>query len=158
MKKVIIPALSSVVGAVAGGITVAKLSKDEQNRLKSLADKHLVLMKLFNQWMLTKQEGKSVVDYFHQKGIKTIAIYGMSYVGERLYDELKNTDIQVKYGIDKNADAIYSDLEIVLPKDSLQEVDAIVVTSVYFYAEIEEMLAQKTDSLILSLEDILYEL
>ena len=158
MKKVIIPALSSVVGAVAGGITVAKLSKDEQNRLKSLADKHLVLMKLFNQWMLTKQEGKSVIDYFHQKGIKTIAIYGMSYVGERLYDELKNTDIQVKYGIDKNADAIYSDLEIVLPKDSLQEVDAIVVTSVYFYAEIEEMLAQKTDSLILSLEDILYEL
>lgn len=158
MKKVIIPALSSVVGAVAGGITVAKLSKDEQNRLKSLADKHLVLMKLFNQWMLTKQEGKSVVDYFHQKGIKTIAIYGMSYVGERLYDELKNTDIQVRYGIDKNADAIYSDLEIVLPKDSLQEVDAIVVTSVYFYAEIEEMLAQKTDSLILSLEDILYEL
>lgn len=158
MKKIIIPALSTVVGVVAGGLAVARLSKDEQNRLKRLADKHLVLMKLFNQWMLTKQEGKSIVDYFHQRGMKTIAIYGMSYVGERLYDELKNTDIVVKYGIDKNADAIYSELEIVSPQESLQEVDAIIVTSIYFYTEIEEMLAQKTNSLILSLEDILYEL
>ena len=82
----------------------------------------------------------------------------MSYVGERLYDELKDSDIEVKYAIDKNADGIYSDVEIVTPQEELKEVDAIVVTPVFYFDEIVEALEKKTESEVLSLEDILYEL
>ena len=39
---------------------------------------------------------------------KEIAIYGMSYLGERLADELAGSDITVKYAIDRNADNIYA--------------------------------------------------
>ena len=109
MKKGMISVLSAIAGAgsVAVGVSMYEKHKlEEGEKWKQLADKHLALMQLFNQWMVTKQEGKSIVDYFHKESIKSIAIYGMSYVGERLYDELKDSDIEVKYAIDKNADGI----------------------------------------------------
>ena len=42
----------------------------------------------------------------------------------------------MKYAIDKNADGIYSDVEIVTPQEELKEVDAIVVTPVFYFDEI----------------------
>lgn len=161
MKKGMISVLSAIVGAGSAAVGVSMYEKhklEEGEKWKELANKHLALMQLFNQWMITKQEGKSIVDYFHKESIKSIAIYGMSYVGERLYDELKDSDIEVKYAIDKNADGIYSELEIVTPQEKLEEVDAIVVTPIFYFDEIEGTLSAKTEVAILSLEDILYEI
>ena len=81
----------------------------------------------------------------------------MSYVGETLLDELKGTDITVRYGIDKNSDTIYSDVDIVSVEDDLESVDAVVVTAITFFDEIEEKLSTKMDCPVISLEDILYE-
>lgn len=145
-----------VIGAIGGTVTAGKLSGRDESRL--LADKHLAIMRLYDQWMQTKQEGKSVVDYFHTYDIKSIAIYGMSYLGQRLYEELKDSDIDVRYCIDKNATRIYADIDIVDPEDEFEDVDAIVVTAIYFFNEIEEKLTAKTDIEILSFEDILFGL
>ena len=41
--------------------------------------------------------------------------------------------------------------------DLLGDVDAIVVTAVTFFDEIEAALSEKIDSPVISLEDILYE-
>ena len=65
--------------------------------------------------------------------------------------------IQVQYGIDKNADNIYMDVNIVTMEDELKPVDAIVVTPIFFFDDIEEELSQKIDCPIISLEDVLYE-
>ena len=81
----------------------------------------------------------------------------MSYAGETLVEELKHSDIQVAYGIDKKADTMYADVEVVSMDDPLEEVDAIVVTAITFFDEIEDQLCQKADCPIISLEDILYE-
>ena len=81
----------------------------------------------------------------------------MSYAGERLLEELKDSKIDVKYGIDKNADGIYSDIELVTMEDKLETVDAIVVTPIFFFDQIEEELSKKISCPIISLEDILYE-
>lgn len=123
-----------------------------------LADKHLTILRLFNQWIVLYQEGKSIVNYFQKNHIKSVAIYGMSYVGERLYDELKGSDIEVKYAIDRNSVKIFTDLEMFMPEDALPEVDAIIVTAVYFYDEIRKKLRENVDYPIYSLEDIIYNL
>ena len=60
-------------------------------------------------------------------------------------------------GIDQKADSIYSDVDIVTMADSLEEVDAVVVTAITFFDEIEEQLSGKLDCPVISLEDILYE-
>lgn len=160
MKKnaIILSLLTGAVGIFAG-IKIGLLNgMKKRMKLTELSDKHFVLMSLLNQWMKTKQEGKTLLKYFHDHQIDHIAIYGMSYVGERLYDELKDSDIEVKYIIDKNADKIYTEADVFTPDEILPEVAAIVVTPVFYYDEIKEILSQKVNCPILSLEDILYEL
>ena len=43
-------------------------------------------------------------------------------------------------------------------QDQLTEVDAVVVTPIVFFNEIEKELSEKLDCPIISLEDILYEI
>lgn len=158
MKKGVAGVISAVAGGVAGGVAVSVKSNKEVQKWREFSNKHLEMIKLYDQWFATKQEGKSVADYLKSEGIKTVAIYGMSFIGQRLYEELRDTGIEVKYGIDKNWDKIYVDIDMVNPEDDLEEVDAIIVTAFYFFNVIEDFLLEKTDSRILSMEDLVYAL
>jgi len=157
MKKGIIGVLLFLAGVAGGAIGSGKVIGDKVNVWHSMSDKHLALFLMMNQWVKVKQEGKSLAEYFVKNGYKNIAIYGMSYAGETLADELKGSEITVLYGIDKKADSIYADFDIVSPEEPFQNVDAVVVTSITFFDEIEAMLEKKLDCPIISLEDILYE-
>ncbi len=157
MKKGIIAVFSAVAGTLVGAGTVIKVIGDSTQKAQTMSEKHLSLFLMMNQWVGIKQEGKNLADYFRRYNYHSIAIYGMSYAGDRLLDELKDSGITVKYGIDKNADGIYSEMNLVTPDKDLPEVDAIVVTPIFFFDVIEEELSKKVNCPILSLEDILYE-
>lgn len=161
MKKgtlsILSAATGTLVGAIIGTRAIAQTVGKVGSQAKQLSDKHLALFLMMNQWVKVKQEGKSLSSYFEKNGYKEIAIYGMSYAGETLLNELKGTDICVAYGIDKNADVIYADVDVVSVEDTLKDVDAVVVTAITFFDEIEKMLDAKLDCPVLSLEDILYE-
>lgn len=160
MKKgsIIATMLGAAAGAAAGAVTMAKSKEDVLVKRKEMSDKHYDLFMLLNQWLITKQQGKEIITYFHENHYKKIAIYGMSFVGERLYDELQASDVEVCYAIDKRADNLYVDLDTYSLEDDLPEVDVIVVTAVSFFDSISDELAEKTDVPVVSLEDILYEL
>ncbi|MCI8591401.1 MAG: hypothetical protein HFI88_03420 [Lachnospiraceae bacterium] len=162
MKKVMIPILSAGAGVLAGMAAGAGLTKKASNteiaKEREMAEKHLALFLMMNRWVEVKQQGKSPADYLLTKKYQTIAIYGMSYAGERLVEELKNSGVTVSYGIDKKAGGVYSDMEVVSPEDGLREVDAVIVTSIFFMDEIEKALSVKLSCPVISLEDILYEL
>lgn len=156
MKKGIISVVSALVGAAAGAGAVGKVMAEGAEKSKNMSDKHLALFLMMNQWVKVKQEGKNLSEYFKKNDYKRIAVYGMSYAGQTLVDELKNTGIEVAYGIDRN-DSIYSDVEVCSMEDELGEVDAVVVTAITFFDDIEEKLSEKMDCPIISLEDVLYE-
>lgn len=157
MKKGISSVLSALAGAAVGAGATAKKIGDSTKKAQTMSDKHLALFLMMNQWVAVKQEGKHLAEYFERNNYHTIAIYGMSYAGERLLEELKDSGITVKYGIDKNADGIYSVIKMVTMKEELEAVDAVVVTPIFFFDEIEQELSKKMNCPILSLEDILYE-
>lgn len=158
MKKSILSLCSAMIGLVAGmGIASNFMGKSNKNK-NDLSEKHLALFLMMNQWVKVKQEGKNLKEYFEKKGYKKIAIYGMSYAGETLLDELDKSEIEVAYAIDKNANSIYLNIDTVTIEADLQEVDAVVVTAITFYDEIEEKLKEKLNCPVLSLEDILYEI
>ena len=113
---------------------------------------------MMNQWVRAKQENKNITEYIERNNYKSIAIYGMNYVGERLLNELRGSAITVKYAIDKKADEMYSDIDIMFPNDELGDVDAIIVTAISFIDEVKQTLSKKVTCPIISLEDILYEL
>lgn len=158
MKKRIIVVISSVIGAAlsASAMEVKRVKDIEKKR--QLSDKHLRLFKTMNQWLHIRQEGKSLEDYFRRNGYKKVIIYGMHYAGERLVEELKDTDITIVCGIDKNAQSIFEGIAVITKEDEIPDADVIVVTAISYYDEIEEELKHKIDFPIVSLEDILYEI
>lgn len=158
MKNKVISVLSALTGVALGAGIVGKVTGKSLNKVRSMSDKHFALFQMMNQWVKVKQEGKNLALYFEKNGYKKIAIYGMSYAGETLVEELKDSNIEVKYGIDKNADSMYIDVDVLTIEDDLESVDAIVVTAITFFDEIEEKLSEKMDCPIISLEDILYEI
>ena len=141
MKKTVISVLSALTGAALGAGAAGKVSADKTQRMKSMSDKHLALFLMMNQWVKVKQEGKSLA----------------TYAGETLIGELKESGINILYGIDKNADSLYADVDIVSMDDELEPVDAVVVTAITFFDEIAGQLSGKMDCPVISLEDILYE-
>lgn len=161
MRKGILSVLSMAAGAAAGvAISAATVGKEQGEKIQKkqkLANKHLAIMKVYDEWLGVRQDGKSLVQYFEKQGYKNIAIYGMSFLGERLVKELQDSDVKVQYGIDKNAENIYSSVEVMNLSEDLPKVDAIVVTAVFFFDEIEEELEDMVDCPIISLEDIVYE-
>ena len=157
MKKSIISVLSALTGAAIGAGAVGKVEGDKLNKMRAMSNKHLELFKMMNQWVKVKQEGKNLSSYFEENGYTKIAIYGMSYAGETLMNELENSIVTVVYAIDRNADSLYSDVDIVSMDDDLEDVDAIIVTAITFFDEIEETLSKKVNCPIISLEDVLYE-
>lgn len=157
MNKGIISMISALGGALAGAAGVSKMMQKSIDKKQSMSDKHLALFLLMNQWVRVKQEGKNLSSYFEKKSYKKIAIYGMSYAGETLIEELRGTGIEISYGIDKNVTKMFLEVEVLSLEDNFSEVDAIVVTAVTFFDEIEEALSKKVDYDIISLEDILYE-
>lgn len=157
MKKGLVGIVSAAGGALTSAAVVGKKLNDRVKANQELADKHLKLFLMMNEWVKVKQEGKNLSSFFEREGYKDIAVYGMSYAGETLVDELEGSDIKVKYGIDRNADKIDANINIVSPDEELEDVDVIVVTSITFFNEIEERLVKKVNCPIISLEDVLYE-
>lgn len=159
MKKGIIGTiLSTAAGVVvSAGVVMARMEKS-LNEKQNTSNKHFALFKMMNQWVRIKQEGKNLAEYFKENGYEKIAVYGMSYAGETLVYELNDSGITVEYGIDQNAKSLYLDIDIYEPDDDLKEVNALVVTAITFFDEIEEKMSQKLDCPIISLEDILYEI
>lgn len=145
------------IGGAIGAGTVGSLLSKSLSKERKMSEKHLALFQLMTQWVKVKQEGKNLALWFEDKGYKKIAIYGMSYAGETLVNELMQTGIQVAYGIDRNAEQMYAEVDVVTMEDELEEVDVIVVTAITFFDEIEEKLSEKMNCPIVSLEDILYE-
>lgn len=111
---------------------------------------------ILSQWLYLKQRGKGLQPYFRDNRINRIAIYGVGVLGERLYDELKDSDITIEYAIDRLADRKnISGLKIYgCDENRYPETDVIVATPVHDYWAIVELLENKTGAAIVSLGDI----
>lgn len=103
-----------------------------------------------------KQKGKNLSSYFEENGYKKIAIYGMGYIGNILVQELKDTDIQVAYGIDQKSGSLQGNVKIITMTAPMDTVDLIVITAIIFADSIKRELKQKVDYPSISLEDILH--
>lgn len=158
MKKGSVAVLSAIIGAVAGAAGSGYLGNKQVEQKAEKVDKFKGYYNMLNQWLILKQEGKNLSEYFKENNYKTVAIYGMGEMGNRLYDELKGSDIEVKYAVDKNAASTYSELEVIELEDDFDTVDAMVVTATFAFDEIEEKISDKVDFPIVSLEDVVYEI
>ena len=157
MKKVVNILLGAILGLVAGGISVGKLYKKIVGNREEKIDKFKRYYNMLNQWLILSQQNKPLSQYFIDSGYRSIAIYGMGEMGQRLYDELKDSEIEMKYVIDREEN-IYTPIEIHDPESVIDGVDVVVVTAVFDYERIIEKLADKASCPIISLEDVIFSI
>ena len=115
---------------------------------------------MMDQWVKVKQENKNLSEYFLKNGYKKIAIYGMGHAGRALAEELVDSNIAVKYAMDRNIESALGtdDIMIAILDDHLEEVDAVVVTAITQYENIKETLEKKIKCPIYSLEEVIYSM
>ena len=131
---------------------VLKIKNEKEYKLI----KYTLYYNLMASWMQLKNEGGNLSLYLENTGLKYIAVYGMGRLGQCLCDELKQSNVNVKYGIDKKAEHFsYLDLKVISPEADMEEIDAIIVTPICEYESIAQELRKKTKSKIISLEDII---
>lgn len=159
MKKSVVISIVIGISALIGSCIWQKKKYSKLLEVyRGVADKNLDIFLLFNQWLEKKQHNICLAEYFHKYEYKTIAIYGMGIVGQRLADELKNSGVEIKYVIDKNANYVHTDLKVYRPEDVLPEVDAVIVTPITYFKSIKAQLQDKLSCPIISAEDIAYEI
>ena len=136
---------------------VIKMDKllERNNRLDSYYE-------LYNLWLNNKNI--NLRNALEKMGYKTLAIYGCGVVGENLISALKQESANLKYVIDKKdfneerADKILcvnaSDNE----RLKQMETDVIIVTPIFSYKEIRNLLAANVNCDICSLKDLLEEI
>lgn len=158
VKSVFSCIISAVVGTASGGMYVMNRAKKEIIKEEELSNKHLALFLMMNQWVKNEQQDKSIAKYLLAKGIRKIAVYGMSYVGETLVESLKNTGIEIMYCIDNNISGSYLGIPIIKSSENIQNVDAIIVTAITYYNGIKESIKEKINGEVISLEEIIYNI
>lgn len=113
---------------------------------------------LLDYWMRVKRDNKKIVDYFRELHLHCIAIYGFGRIGRHLLSELENSDISIRYIIDRRNSNRSKDIPILQLSNKLPLVDAIIVTPAGQYSEIKNNIKKYIPYKTLSLEHIIYEL
>ncbi len=118
--------------------------------------KNHYMYEFMNRWLLLKQKGIDLSSFFTRQEIYSVAIYGIDHMGQRLYDELKGGPIKVIYAVDRNPRKIDWEIPVYCPDDSLENVDAVVITPIFDFIDIRRMLEMKMNCRMLFIEDILF--
>lgn len=101
------------------------------------------------KWLRLKLENQNLSSYLSSHNIKTIAVYGISLLGELLLKELEGSDVKISFFIDKKFRDYEDGIQGIpvyglgqLP--DIQNIDVIIVTPVYYFKEIvKDMLANE---------------
>ena len=156
-KGIILAGLSAVAGFATGTVVFNKLYSMSGAAAKKKIERLTGYYALLNQWLQLRQIGITLEQYFLNCSYHNIAVYGMGELGVRLCEELRDSEVNIKFALDKNKDNLYTDLEVFSLEDCPQdEIDAIVVTPVFAYGEIEKELSGYVNCPIVSLEDVVF--
>lgn len=154
MKKGIATGLVGIISFGIGIILGGKMLVSMINDYKKRMERNHSNMMLFNDWLEFIYSGGSIEQYFHNHGYKKIMVYGNGYIGKRLRQALTDTDIDVVAVMDKAASSDGTDM--VIGVDSLiPDVDCIVVTPIFFFDTIYDMLREKTNIPVISIQRVI---
>ena len=109
--------------------------------------------------MASKQKcRKSIGDYLRNIGIENVIIYGMSYIGKCLYEELEKEGFEISDIIDKKSNIYINKRKVKNLNEKIELADAIIVTAIYYFDELEIVLKNKFNIPIMAIDDIIYKM
>lgn len=115
----------------------------------------------FFRWIRLGQSEIGIAGLLTQRNITKLAIYGMDKLAECMMYELKdNTDIELKFIIDRNPEVKRNITFPIIRLDEVKEwdIDAIIIDPVAEFEEIKRDISKYTDVRLVTFEELIYEL
>lgn len=142
-----------------------KMSISVINRIEDQKIRYKLYYNITNKWLENKNFNKLITNYLIDRNIGSVAIYGIGELGERLYEELKDSKVQVSYFIDRSAeenDYVLDGIPLI-NLDSIKskdKVDLIIITPIYAFNSIEKSLKAVGihENKIIGLDEIINEI
>lgn len=129
------------------------------------ADRHksVDIIVVYDYWLYLEKRNQSVAGFLQKRSYFKIGIYGMGYIGNRLYDFLSSSDIEVVFAIDQRAEKFVCNvptfcLENVQVKNYMKRIDAIIVTAESAFESVKEKIVKEYGVPVLSFKSILLEM
>lgn len=141
------------------GFVIDRIVRYADTNLRYL-DRYREYFILLNQWLLLKQNNISISHYLIEKGYTKIAVYGMGFIGFRLCDELKDTEVKIMRTIDRAANTIYHPLGVWEPNAGFRDldVDVVIITVNTLDCSTIHSYMDNKEIPVLKIEDIIYNL
>lgn len=132
---------------------------ENQTNTMSTEERYQHAYLMLVHWIEALHFNHRTTEYFVDSGYRSIAIYGMGDLANRLFDDLQGSQIQVCYGIDRDAAGAVCRIENVYsPDDELMPVDVVVVTPFYAFKEISEKLKGMLCCPVVSIEEVIWSI
>jgi len=136
----------------------ALLGLEEVDKAEVIAKKYSRYFLLMDQWMTLREKGVSLTAYLKRLGYKKVAIYGYGVFGRHLHYDLEKDGIQVQYVIDRDRRVEKQGISLFMPTDeSYPKTDAIIITSVYEFDAVWNLMRNKVESPLISLLELFEE-
>ena len=157
MNSYLIMIIVFLLGLILGAIGAGRyISKNYVWRNKKEAEAYVSMAELFNQWLIFRHDGNGIDKYLIEKGYKKVVIYGMSPIGERLYDELQDTGVEIVSGIDTDGAGFPESYKICDTLENVADIDVIIVTDIENKDKLCEELSRQHDANVIAIDNILY--
>lgn len=113
---------------------------------------------LMEQWLSLLEKGIGMEQFFLERNIKRVAVYGVGIMGAHLAMELTQGGLEVICGIDMGENRWELNIPVVDSWERIPLVDAVVVTPFLDFGHIANKLEAKLQCPILSIREIICEL
>ena len=115
------------------------------------------------RWLENRNAGKSLAEYFKEHRYRRVGIYGAGDLGRLLLAELQNSDVEVVFFVDRNAEGLVNINSIpVITLDAIsnnKHIDALIVTTMDVFDQIcAELIGIAPEIAVISIRDAVYEL
>ena len=145
------------------------LNKEEKaiflNRtpLEAERPKSADIIAVYDYWLYLEKRKQSIAVFLREHGYFKIGIYGMGYIGNRLYDFLSDSDIETTFAIDRRAKTFTCSIPVFCLEDTqvegyMKQADAIIVTAEAAFDAIKAEIEKRYEISVLSLKCILLEM
>lgn len=158
-KWMIILIIVSIVATTAIVIMAAIISVSSKSLRISRTEKqkYTLMYKTSLRWIQYELKGKTVEECLIRMNCHNVAIYGMSDLGILLFDSLAESAVRVEYCIDRTKSSGGRNVKVYSPDEDFPGVDLVVVSAIYYYEEIKEMLGNKGITNVISLEELFFD-
>ena len=141
-----------------------KIEEDSSEKEEKLAliyevNKYKTFLNYYDKWLYLLRDNKFDIDeYLQKQGISTVAIYGLGMLGKQLINQLQQSSISVKYGVDRYVGQYGCDFTIIRPEnEEWPYVDAVIITA-YDEDDVANFVTNKINTRIMKMSKLIEDL